>query len=103
MTNQILLAAWVFSPEAWLILGLVLVIADIFLGSNLLVLPLGVAALLLSGALYGQGQQWFGNTVLFNTWHDIGIWFAALSVLSIGLVRIAFKRSREDKSDINEY
>ena len=41
------LSGWLFEPELWVILGIILIIVDIVIGFALLLLPVGVAALLL--------------------------------------------------------
>ena len=89
------------SEEFWLILGLILIITDIFLGSFFL-LPIGVSAFIISGSLYSQAQLWLGS-VFLETWKDVLIYFSALSVLSIGIVKLIFQRKADNKDDINEY
>ncbi|MCB2101406.1 MAG: hypothetical protein KDE22_11080 [Rhodobacterales bacterium] len=97
------LAYWLFEPKVWIILGIVLIIADVFLGYTFFVLPIGVAALLIAGLIFAQGKLWFGDTVIFETWHDVGLWFAVLSVVSIGLLKMLARRWIKDQPDINEY
>ena len=89
------------SEEFWLILGLILIITDIFLGSFFL-LPIGVSAFIISGFLYSQAQLWLGS-VFLETWKDVLIYFSALSVLSIGIVKLIFQRKADNKDDINDY
>ena len=85
-----------FLPQTWIILGILLIIADIFLGYDFFVLPVGVSALIISLILYLQ-------TGLFNTWHDVAYWFSGLSLVSIILMRLLFKLRKKDRIDINEY
>ena len=91
----------ILSEEFWLILGLTLIITDIFLGSFFL-LPIGVAAFIISGLLYSQAQLWLGG-VLLETWKDVLIYFSAFSVLSIGIVKFFFQKKADNKEDINDY
>ena len=102
MSLDSLMGYWSLQPEFWLILALVLVGADIVLGLQFFVLSIGVAALVLSGVLLAQENQWFGDAVLIETWHTVGVWFAVLSVASIFLIRF-LTRQRQDQPDINEY
>lgn len=97
------LSHWLFRPEAWVIAGLVLIIADILVGFGLIVLPFGVAALLLAALLYGHSQQLFGGADPFSSWRAVLIWFAGLSIVSVGLIRVVFQRSKKNGSDINRY
>lgn len=102
MSLDSVLGYWSLQPEFWLILALVLVGADIILGLQFFVLSIGVASLLLAGVLLAQQNQWFGDAVLIETWHTVGVWFAVLSVVSILLIRFLV-RQRRDQPDINEY
>ncbi len=94
-----------FLPQTWIILGILLIIADIFLGYDFFVLPVGVSALIISLILYLQKDAFeeFGDFILFNTWHDVAYWFSGLSVVSIILMRLLFKLRKKDRIDINEY
>ncbi len=94
---------WVYVTEVWLIIGLVLIIADIFLGFNFFVLPIGIAALIVAFLIFGENGALFGSVILFDSWRDVIIWFAGLSVASVGLLKLIFQRSRKDSSDINKY
>lgn len=94
---------WAFKPQIWIILGILLVIADIFLGYDFFVLPTGVAAFIIAAILYGQKEQWFGDAILFETWHDIGLAFAVLSVASIALLKFGLQRNKKEEPDINDY
>lgn len=94
---------WIYNFETWIILGIVFIILDVFLGYNFFVLPVGVAALVMAVLLYLQKEQTLGDFVLFETWHGIGMTFAALSVVSIGIIKFGFQRNKDDTPDINEY
>jgi membrane protein implicated in regulation of membrane protease activity len=97
------LAYWLFRPEVWMILGIVLVLADVLIGFATFVLPVGIAAAIVAGLLYGQQNLWYGDHVLFEVWRDVGLWFAGLSILSIAIVKLAFQRKRGSQDDINQY
>ena len=94
-----------FLPQTWIILGILLIIADIFLGYDLFVLPIGVSAIIISSILYLQKGSFkeFGDFILFDTWHDITYWFSGLSVVSVILMRLLLKLRKKDQIDINEY
>ncbi len=94
---------WVYVPEVWLILGLTLIIADIFLGFGFFVLPVGVASLIVAFLIYGENNGIFGPVILFDSWRDVLIWFAGLSVASVGLLRVVFQRRNKDQPDVNKY
>jgi len=94
---------WLFQIETWLIFGIVLVILDIYVGLQFFVLAFGVACLIIAGLLFAQKSGFFNGTVLFETWRDFGYWFAALSILSFGVIKLAFQRRQKKQDDINEY
>ena len=93
---------WVFQAKVWVILGFILIIVDIFLGS-FFILPIGMAAFLISGLILAQNQLWFEDFIFFETWRDIAIYFAIFSVISIGLIKLLFGKRSKNKPDINEY
>ena len=95
----------IFLPQTWIILGILLIIADIFLGYDFFVLPIGVSALIISFMLYMQKGKYeeLGDLILFNTWHDVAYWFSGLSLVSIILMRLLLKLRKKDRVDINEY
>ena len=97
------LSYWIFLPEIWLILAVVLIGADILFGFDFFVLSLGVAALILAGLLFGQESLWPDGPEIFETWRDIGLWFAGLSVAAILAIRVILYRGRRTGPDINEY
>lgn len=97
------LSYWLFQFEVWIILGIVLIIIDIWVGFGMIILPVGVAALLLAALLFGESRQLFGEMDLFPSWRVVLIWFAGLSILSVGLIRVVFQRSRKGGTDINKY
>ena len=94
---------WIFKPEPWIILGIILIILDIFVGFDFFILPVGIAALILSGIIYAQINTWFGEFVIFETWKGIIIAFAVLSIISIGIIKFLFQMSKKSRPDINQY
>ncbi len=94
---------WVFVAEVWLVIGLILIISDIFLGFNFFVLPVGVAALIMSVLVYSDNNAVFDTFYLFDTWRVVILSFAALSVASVLLLKFLFQRKKKDEPDINIY
>lgn len=94
---------WVFQPEVWLILALVLIIADILIGLNLFILPIGVAAAVVAAMIFAEQQHWFADVVLLESWREVLIAFGVLSVASVFLIRKLFQDKKSLETDINEY
>ena len=97
------LSHWMFKAEIWLILGIILVIGDIFLGYTFFILPIGLAAFMISAMIFSQDQMWFGDFEFFETWRDIAMYFSGLSIVSIGILKYVFQRRLKADTDINEY
>ena len=86
-----------------MILGLILIIGDVFLGFNFFVLPIGIAALIISALVYIENNDVFGPIILFSDWKVVIFWFAVLSIISVGLLKYVFQRNQKDEPDINSY
>ena len=95
----------VFLPQAWMVLGIILIILDIFIGLDFFVLPIGVAAMVMSFMLYFQKDSYaeLDDFVLLENWYDILYWFSGLSIFSVLLLRFIFHLRKKDRIDINEY
>ena len=83
-------------------LGVLLILLDVIIGLDV-ILPIGVAALILAGFIFAQQSMWIEEPIAISTWRGVLILFAALSIVSIGIIRLVFQRSRKSKPDINEY
>jgi len=94
---------WLFQAEVWLILALILIIADIVVGLDFFVLPVGIAAAVVSAMLFAESRFWFSDTILLESWREVLIAFAILSVAAIFLIRKLFQRRHIDTPDINQY
>ena len=94
---------WSYVTEVWVIMGLLLIIGDIFLGFNFFVLPIGIAALIISVFVYIENNDVFGPIIIFSDWKMVIFWFAVLSIISVGLLRYFFQRNQKDVPDVNEY
>jgi len=94
---------WAYVTEVWLIIGLVLIIADVFLGFNFFVLPAGIAALIIGALVYAENNALFEPFVLFETWRTIILSFAALSLASVGLLKFFLQRNSTTGPDVNNY
>ena len=94
---------WIFKPEVWILLGICLIILDIFVGLDFFVLPVGISALILSGIIYIQINNWFGEFVIFETWRGVLTGFGICSLISVAIIKFAFQNTGKSKDDINKY
>ncbi len=92
---------WIFQPHIWLILGLILLIADIFLGFVLL--PFSISAFIIAALIYADKNLVFVDFIFFESWRDILIYYSVLIVISLIALRYILQSRKKDKSDINKY
>ncbi|HIG59420.1 MAG TPA: hypothetical protein EYQ22_00875 [Gammaproteobacteria bacterium] len=90
---------WLLLPEVWLIVGIVLIIVEILIGTAYFLLALGVAGLILSGIVFFQEIFLFG---LLTDWMDVAICYGILSIVSIFIVKALVRKDSQDQ-DINQY
>jgi membrane protein implicated in regulation of membrane protease activity len=96
------LSYWFFQPQFWLIVGILLVIIDIFLLGSSFLLPIGISALILSVLVYFDiSNVW--EFQLFDTWRKILLYFGIFSVASIFIIKIFIKVRGDKGKDINQY
>lgn len=103
MEDALTLTYWLFQPQAWIIAGIILIIADIVLGVNFFILPFGVAALLMSLGIVLDQNLYLGDVVFLQTWKTVLIVYSAMSVACIFLIRLVFQKKLKERKDINEY
>jgi hypothetical protein len=62
-----------------------------------------MSALILSGIIYIQKNNWFDEFVIFETWRGVLIGFGIFSLISIVIIKFAFQNTGKSKDDINKY
>ena len=95
------LSYWIFQPYVWLILGLVIIIIDIFLG--FILLPFGISSFLIAILLFCDRHLIFSDFVFFETWRDILLYYALLSLIALGGLRLFFNKNKRNNADITDY
>ena len=93
----------IINSNAWLILGLVLVVVEVlFIGSMVFILPIGLAAILNGIILFFV--TW--NTSIDLTLNDWYLPMVSLSVFSfifLFLIQKLIKRNKSKNLDVNDY
>ena len=97
-----LVTFWIFQPYSWLILGIIIIIFDIFF-LGMVLLPFGLSSLIIATLLYFDYKMYFSNFVFFETWRDILIYYAIFSIISLGAIKFFLRKNKTSRSDINEY
>ncbi len=92
-----------FMTEFWVILGIILILADLFLGSNYILLPIGVACLIIAGLVFLKNNGYLPGFIALDDWQHIGYWFAGLCVASIAILKIYSRSGIRKDEDINKY
>lgn len=86
------------NPDIWLVIGTVLIIVEIFIGSLVLFLPVGIAGIFVG--LIFKLQVNFDFIIISNWAYALVIWGIISLILSL-LLQKYFKK--EDEEDINSY
>ncbi len=89
-----LLTSW----EAWAILGIALIVIDIFVDGTGNVLAAGAACFIVSAI---NGISVLGGVKIIESWHVAAIVYVLALVVSVFLVR--WLRPKKAGPDINEY
>jgi len=96
------LTYWLFLPQIWVALGLVLVLLELTDGSAIFFLPMGLASFLLALMLFGVNNDFLPHGLLPNAWYWLlSVWIAVSVIVSFLLSN--FRKSRMSKPDINDY
>lgn len=98
------IAYWLYQPEVWIILGIVLILAELTDGSAIFFLPFGLGALSNALLVSLQSSENLPSVLEFSEWWNMLISWALLAVVALGLLRLIFSfRRRKKDQDINEY
>ena len=96
MVEYLNFSYWLFQPQAWIILGIILVIADIFLGYGLFILPFGISAFIISAIIFADKHVYIKEI-------NVLIYYSAISIISIFIIKKLFQKKLSKQSDINDY
>lgn len=100
------LSYWLFIPEVWIILGIILIVIEVTMdGSMAIFLPLGLASLVNGFIIYMQESASLGaNTILLDRWENTLISYALLSIAFTFALRFYVRHKRTDTTpDVNDY
>ena len=89
--------------EVWVILAIVLILADLFFGLNYILLPVGIACLIIAGMVFLKNNGYLPGFIALEDWQHVGYWFAGLSVASIAILKIYSRSGIKKDEDINQY
>lgn len=98
------LSYWLLLPQVWIILGIVLIAAEMLDTSTIFFLPVGLAALGNAGliALYQNGR--LGGWLELEQWDDTLIPLAIMAICASLLLQLYSRgRRRRDPTDVNDY
>ena len=95
-----LLTLFLIQPIFWVILGVALVILEIFSG-EMYFLPNGISALILSSIIF-LNDHFFNISFILN-WAFLLIIYAFLAIILIFVLRYIFHNKIEKNKDLNIY
>lgn len=87
------------NPDIWLIAGVILITVEVFFGSLVLFLPIGLASMIV-GLIY-KFQNNFELSIIDNWAYALVLW-GIISVIFSYLIQKFFK-NKGNKKDINSY
>ena len=87
------------NPDIWLIAGVILITVEVFFGSLVLFLPIGLASMVV-GLIY-KFQNNFEVSIIDNWAYALVLW-GIISVIFSYLIQKFFK-NKDNKKDINSY
>ena len=87
------------NPDIWLIAGVILITVEVFFGSLVLFLPIGLSSMIV-GLIY-KFQNNFEVSVIDNWAYALVLW-GIISVIFSYLIQKFFK-NKNNKKDINSY
>ena len=87
------------NPDIWLIAGVILITVEVFFGSLVLFLPIGLASMIV-GLIY-KFQNSFELNIITNWAYALVLW-GIISVIFSYLIQKFFK-NKGNKKDINSY
>ena len=87
------------NPDIWLIAGVILITVEVFFGSLVLFLPIGLASMIV-GLIY-KFQNNFEVSIIDNWAYALVLW-GIISVVFSYLIQKFFK-NKDNKKDINSY
>ena len=94
---------WTFLPQTWFILGIVLIIIEIFDG-NLISLSFGVSALILGLLLWSDKNYLFDDFTFIESSNELLYTYGIISVLSIILIKVVLQgKLKKGEKDISIY
>ena len=88
------------NPDIWLIAGVILITVEVFFGSLVLFLPIGLASMIV-GLIY-KFQNNFEVSIIDNWAYALVLW-GIISLIFSYLIQRYFKNNRDNKKDINSY
>lgn len=88
------------NPDIWLIAGVILITVEVFFGSLVLFLPVGLASMIV-GLIY-KFQNNFELNIIDNWAYALVLW-GIISIIFSYLIQRFFKNNKDNKKDINSY
>lgn len=93
----------IINSNAWLILGLVLVVVEVlFIGSMVFILPIGLAAIL-NGIILFFVTLNTSKDLTLNDWYLPMISLSVFSFIFLFLIQKLIKRNKSKNLDVNDY
>ena len=90
------------SPLTWVVVGLLVLLIDIFL-LNFVLVPFSIGAGIVAMLAFSDASALLGSFTFFSSWRDVALAYGVLVVVGYLLLRRSIQRWNRGKRDINEY
>lgn len=101
MEFYLTLSTWLFWVQFWVILGIVLISLELFDGSLIFFLPVGLGAFVNALLLFLQNQDLLFGFSILSVWHHTLVSFAIFSFVASYCLR--YLNFNKDGEDVNKY
>lgn len=97
----------VYQPQLWLIAGILLILMELYDGTQIFFLPMGLGSLVMALWVYLFNDGALPHTWLSPNWYFVFFHWAVVA-MALGIALAGWRRSRRQKtppqdSDVNEY
>ena len=101
------IAIWAYQPQLWLILGIAFILLELYDGTKIFYLPMGLGALVMAVWIYLFNEGAIPHSWLSPVWYFVVLKWALITMV-FGVALANWRRLRRGGStredpDINEY
>ena len=97
------LLIFVFIFQTWVIIGIVLLILELFDGSTIFFLPLSLSSFVTGAYVFALRNFFLPPMMVIDKWYEILLFWSLLGLVTSFVLVKFWKRSQFDDNDVNDY